>query len=169
MNAYAGTAQDYISRLSALLAALDRAQVDNAVSVIAEAWRAGRQVITLGSPVAGHPSATHATLVYEWLSGREAHDQDIIERVRVAPPVPFTSIFSRTDGIVAWPSSVQATSEMSENIAVSVASHLGLITNPAVLYIVANRLAQPDGHWRPHRPGRRLRLLHPPRTDERPT
>jgi len=123
-----------------------------------------RQVITLGSPFAGHPSATHATLVYEWLSGREAHDRDIIERVRVAPPVPFTSIFSRTDGIVAWPSSVQAPSGMSENIAVSVASHLGLITNPAVLYIVANRLAQPDGRWRPHRLARRLRLLHPPRT-----
>ena len=31
MNAYTGTAQDYISRLSAVLAALDRAQVDNAV------------------------------------------------------------------------------------------------------------------------------------------
>ena len=31
MNAYAGTAQDYISRLSAVLTALDRAQVDHAV------------------------------------------------------------------------------------------------------------------------------------------
>jgi len=122
-----------------------------------------RQVITLGSPFAGHPSATHATLVFEWLSGREAHDRDIIERVRVPPPVPFTSIFSRTDGIVAWPSSVQAPSGMSENIAVSVSSHLGLITNPVVLYIVANRLAQPDGHWKPHRPARPLRLLHPSR------
>ncbi|HTT12889.1 MAG TPA: alpha/beta hydrolase [Burkholderiaceae bacterium] len=122
-----------------------------------------RQVITLGSPFGGHPGATHATLVYEWLSGREAGDRETIERVRVAPPVPFTSIFSKTDGIVAWPSSVQPTSEMSENIAVSVASHLGLITNPVVLYIVANRLAQPEGHWRPHQPIRPLRLLHPAR------
>lgn len=128
-----------------------------------------RQVITLGSPFAGHPSATHATRVYEWLSGREAHDRDIIERVRVAPPVPFTSIFSRTDGIVAWPSSVQASNEMSENIPVSVASHLGLITNPVVLYIVANRLAQPEGRWRPHRPARPLRLLHPIRSRRKPT
>jgi pimeloyl-ACP methyl ester carboxylesterase len=123
-----------------------------------------RQVITLGSPFAGHPSATHATLVYEWLSGRAAHDREIIERVRVPPPVPFTSIFSKTDGIVAWPSSVQATNEMSENIALSFASHLGLITNPVVLYIVANRLAQPEGQWRPHQPARPLRLLRPRRT-----
>ena len=63
MNAYAGTAQDYISRLSAVLAALDRAQVDNAVSVIAEAWQAGRQVITLGN---GGSSMTALHFVNDW-------------------------------------------------------------------------------------------------------
>src|SRR4029450_13185312 len=89
---------------------------------------------------------------------------DMIEPLRVPPPVPFTSIFSKTDGIVAWPSSVQSTNAMSENIPVSVASHLGLITNPVVLYIVANRLAQPEGHWRPHQPVRPLRLFHPSRS-----
>jgi D-sedoheptulose 7-phosphate isomerase len=63
MNAYAGTAQDYISRLSAVLTALDRAQVDNAVNVIAEAWRAGRQVITLGN---GGSSMTALHFVNDW-------------------------------------------------------------------------------------------------------
>jgi len=63
MNAYAGTAQDYISRLSAVLAAVDRAQVDNAVNVIAEAWRAGRQVITLGN---GGSSMTALHFVNDW-------------------------------------------------------------------------------------------------------
>ena len=63
MNAYAGTAQDYISRLSAVLAALDRAQVDNAVNVIAEAWRAGRQVITLGN---GGSSMRALHFVNDW-------------------------------------------------------------------------------------------------------
>ncbi len=63
MNAYAGTAQDYISRLSAVLAALDRAQVDNAVNIIAEAWRAGRQVITLGN---GGSSMTALHFVNDW-------------------------------------------------------------------------------------------------------
>ena len=63
MNAYAGTTQDYISRLSAVLATLDRAQVDNAVNVIAEAWRAGRQVITLGN---GGSSMTALHFVNDW-------------------------------------------------------------------------------------------------------
>ena len=63
MNAYAGTTQDYISRLSAVLAAIDRAQVDNAVNVIAEAWRAGRQVITLGN---GGSSMTALHFVNDW-------------------------------------------------------------------------------------------------------
>ena len=63
MNAYAGTTQDYISRLSAVLTALDRAQVDNAVNVIAEAWRAGRQVITLGN---GGSSMTALHFVNDW-------------------------------------------------------------------------------------------------------
>ena len=63
MNAYAGTTQDYISRLSAVLAALDRAQIDNAVNVIAEAWRAGRQVITLGN---GGSSMTALHFVNDW-------------------------------------------------------------------------------------------------------
>ena len=63
MNAYAGTAQDYISRLSTVLEALNRAQVDNAVNVIAEAWRAGRQVITLGN---GGSSMTALHFVNDW-------------------------------------------------------------------------------------------------------
>ena len=63
MNAYVGTAQDYISRLSTVLAALDRAQVDNAVNVIAEAWRAGRQVITLGN---GGSSMTALHFINDW-------------------------------------------------------------------------------------------------------
>ncbi len=117
-----------------------------------------RQVVTLGSPFGGHPTATHATTVYELMSGHKATDIETIRRVRVRPPVPFTSIFSKTDGVVAWPSSVQSTTtEQCENIAVSIASHLGLIANPAVLYIVANRLAQPEGHWRPYRT---TRLAH---------
>lgn len=118
-----------------------------------------RQVVTLGSPFAGHPTATHATGVYELVSGQKVTDAATIKRVRVRPSVPVTSIFSKTDGVVAWPSSVQSTTERSENIAVSIASHIGLIANPVVLYIVANRLAQADGHWRPYRTTRLARMF----------
>ena len=37
---------------------------------------------------------------------------------------------------------------MSENIEV-VSSHIGMAVHPAVLYAVAERLAQPEGGWQP--------------------
>ncbi|MGQ2924213.1 lipase family alpha/beta hydrolase [Variovorax sp.] len=62
--------------------------------------------------------------------------------------VPTTSIFSRTDGIVSWRSSMQSReAATSENIEVH-ASHLGLGSHPSVLYAIANRLAQGPGEWR---------------------
>jgi hypothetical protein len=42
---------------------------------------------------------------------------------------------------------------LAENIVVE-SSHLGLGAHPAALYAVADRLAQPEGHWEPfHRDG----------------
>ena len=63
-------------------------------------------------------------------------------------PVPSTSIWSRSDGIVCWRSSEQPAGPAAENIEV-VASHVGLGAHPAVLYAVADRLAQPEGGWKP--------------------
>jgi len=61
--------------------------------------------------------------------------------------VPTTSIFSRTDGVVAWRSSLREREDAtSENIEVH-ASHLGLCSHPSVLYAIANRLAQAPGVW----------------------
>ena len=67
---------------------------------------------------------------------------------RPTPPVPTTSIFSRSDGVVAWRCSVEAPGPQSENIEV-IASHLGLGAHPAVLYALADRLGQPEGQWKP--------------------
>jgi D-sedoheptulose 7-phosphate isomerase len=63
MNPYAGTADDYLSRLSGLIAALDRKQVDDAVKVIADTWGAGRQIITLGN---GGSSLTALHFINDW-------------------------------------------------------------------------------------------------------
>lgn len=63
MNPYAGTAQTYFSKLMRLLEALDRAQVDDAVKVIADAWQAGRQIITLGN---GGSSLTALHFINDW-------------------------------------------------------------------------------------------------------
>lgn len=107
-----------------------------------------RQVITLGSPFAGHPHATHAWRVFEYLSGHSASDPNLLDRLREAPPVPTTSMYSKTDGVVAWQCSVQAPGQQTENVEVW-ASHLGLGVNPLALYVLADRLAQREGKWKP--------------------
>jgi D-sedoheptulose 7-phosphate isomerase len=63
MNPYTGAAQHYLSKLSALLQAFDRAQVDDAVKVIADAWQSGRQIITLGN---GGSAMTALHFINDW-------------------------------------------------------------------------------------------------------
>jgi pimeloyl-ACP methyl ester carboxylesterase len=104
-----------------------------------------RCVITLGTPFRGSPRATNAWRVYEWASG-ETVDTVNREEIERSPPVPTTSIFSRTDGVVAWQCSVEREARQVENIEVE-ASHIGLGVHPAVLYAIADRLAQPEGAW----------------------
>ena len=107
-----------------------------------------RSVITLGSPVSGHPKASNAWRVYEFTSGRSSDDPRRWKQVTQAPRVPTTSIYSRSDGIVAWQTSVQATRANTESIEV-ISSHVGMAVHPVVLFAVADRLAQPEGQWRP--------------------
>ena len=82
------------------------------------------------------------------MSGEQVDNRRDWEEIKRAPPVPTTSIYSRTDGIVAWQCSVQEAAPQTENIEVE-ASHVGLGVNPAVLYAIADRLAQPEGQWQP--------------------
>ena len=63
--------------------------------------------------------------------------------------VPSTSIYSRTDGIVPWRACVQPEDERSENIEV-VGSHCGLGWNTDVYRVLADRLRQKHGEWRPY-------------------
>ena len=109
-----------------------------------------RSVITLGSPFAAGPKATNAWRVYEMASGRRADEEDsrFGGSLSSAPPVPTTAIFSRTDGICAWQGCMEKTSAQSESIEVE-SSHCGMGHHPAVVYAVADRLAQPEGKWTP--------------------
>ncbi len=110
-------------------------------------------VITIGSPFTGHPRETNAWRLYELSSGHKIDPHDLHEPLRHAPPVPTTSIFSRTDGIVSWHCCYESRGELAENIVIE-ASHLGLGAHPATLFAVADRLAQPEGRWEPfHRDG----------------
>ena len=106
-----------------------------------------RCVITLGTPLTADPDATNASSLYRLLNSDPA-DERAWDDLRIPPPLPTTSIYSRSDGIVAWQSSVQACGAAAENIEVE-ASHIGLAVNPAALYALADRLSQPEGTWKP--------------------
>jgi pimeloyl-ACP methyl ester carboxylesterase len=159
----------------AMLAQLDRLHASSARKVSLVGWSLGglyarmlarerpdavRGIVMLGSPIGGQPRATRAWRLYEMTSGRRADDAVVWSRASKTSPVPTTSIWSRSDGIVAWRNSVQPPSALAENIAVY-GSHLGLGVNAAVLYAVADRLAQPEGQWRPFEPPAALRAVYP--------
>ena len=84
-----------------------------------------RQVITLGSP-------------FRMISDTRSS----------ALGMPSTAVYSRTDGIAPWRSCCDGSGPHHEAVEV-VGSHCGLGHHPAVLHLVANRLAQPRGTWAP--------------------
>lgn len=106
-----------------------------------------RCVVTLGTPFAGHPRATNAWRFYEFVSGHDTHDPELTANLRVPPSCPTTSIYSKTDGVVAWQCSLNDEAPHTENIEVH-ASHIGMGLNPLALYAVADRLAQDPARWR---------------------
>lgn len=123
-----------------------------------------RQVITLGSPFNGHPKMTNAWRIYELTSGTKIDSGPDYKALAVPPPVPFTSIYSRSDGIVNWRLSVERAGAQAESIAVF-ASHFGLGMNPAVLYLIAERLAQKEGEWQPFSPNSVEKILFSPHAE----
>jgi pimeloyl-ACP methyl ester carboxylesterase len=108
-----------------------------------------RSVVTLGSPFANDVRATNATRLYEALSGEGVEDNpELRAAISGDLPVPVTSIYSRSDGIVNWRTCLLRPSDTAENIEVHLASHVGLGVNPAALWAVADRLAQAEGEFK---------------------
>jgi pimeloyl-ACP methyl ester carboxylesterase len=110
-----------------------------------------RSVVTLGTPFSGSHTSTNAWRLYELTSGRDLRLELAKFDLKAAPPVPTTSIYSRSDGVVAWQTSIQAPcrkNAFTENVEVF-ASHLGLGLNPSAWWALADRLAQPEGQWSP--------------------
>jgi pimeloyl-ACP methyl ester carboxylesterase len=117
-----------------------------------------RSVITLGSPFSRSPDASNVHRFYELLTGEGPSAEERAARTlfphefdRIADDLqmPSTSIFSKLDGIVDWRASVLRPNERTENIEVIGASHIGLGVNPAVLWAIADRLAQREGEFAP--------------------
>jgi len=120
--------------------------------------RSGRKVSLVGWSLGGIYARAEGQPEEVWkaieiASGMKIDDPALLERVSEVPPVPTTSIYSRSDGVVSWQCSVQKRARYAENIEVT-ASHIGLGLHPVAWYAVADRLAQPEGKWRPfHREG----------------
>lgn len=109
-----------------------------------------RQVISLGSPLAG-PQATTIQPLFRLLNpGQPAASHD--PKRYQPPPVPCCALYTRQDGIVAWQSACEPQTGDTQNIEVC-GSHLGLGFNPAVWYALCHRLspdtAQQPFSWRP--------------------
>ena len=123
-----------------------------------------RTVVTLGSPFRLRDGdRSSAERLYRGVAprrdpfpGRQLHEHD-----RERLPVPTTSIYTRTDGVVRWHACIDETGAMSENIEVR-GTHAGLGLNAAALLAVADRLAQPEGRWRPFVAPLPARHLFPP-------
>jgi pimeloyl-ACP methyl ester carboxylesterase len=114
-----------------------------------------RVVITMGTPFRDI-SATHAArLIPIRPGGRPLREAEALHAALRRPlSVPTTSIYSRTDGIVHWQSCLEESGVERENVEVR-CSHTGMGFHPSVLEVVADRLGQPEGTWRPyHRKGK---------------
>jgi pimeloyl-ACP methyl ester carboxylesterase len=108
-----------------------------------------RQVICLGSPFVGDPNAVNPLVLR--LHNRIAGEPPPVQQPPPRLRVPFTAIYSRSDGIVSPSDCTDAAGGDTENIEVF-SSHCGLVSHPAVFYALADRLAQPAGYWRQFEP-----------------
>jgi pimeloyl-ACP methyl ester carboxylesterase len=168
-----GPTQEVVDELPRLLERL-HAQHGSTVSIVGQslggiyarrlALRAPsqvRSVISLGSPfAASRPDpGTPAARVFDRYRSQHSTRRLSTSRTPLRRPLPVssTSIYSRWDGVVDWRACLQETGPRSENVAVR-ASHLGMGLDPAVLWVVADRLAQPADAWRPFRRPTRLGL-----------
>ena len=126
--------------------------------------RTTRQVITLGSPFqTTGPGDSNAGAAFAALRRRHAGnivDGRLPSWAREPLEVPTTSIYTRADGVVAWQQCLNRELPQAENVEVH-GSHCGLGHNLAAIYVIADRLAQPDGTWEPFKAPPVLRPIFP--------
>ncbi len=128
-----------------------------------------RQVITLGSPFRFRSGDRgFGSRLYDAIGPRrDPLAGRLAEEKRPPLPVPSTSIYTRTDGVVRWHACLDAAGPRRENIEVY-GTHTGLAVNVAALVAITDRLAQPAGEWEPFRPPLPLRHLFPRPASWRP-
>jgi len=118
-----------------------------------------RTVIAMGSPLRldpDRPPPPAVVALYTALAhpmSPIAHQARSRSRaMRLAPPVPSTCIYSRHDGIVRPDQATMDGDPAShENVRVP-GSHLGMGVNSLAMWVIADRLAERENHWRPFVP-----------------
>lgn len=121
-----------------------------------------RQIVTLGSPLAGSPEATTVFRILRHTSAEEITNEvmDVMNEVSTPlPDVRCICIYSDSDGIVSPEIARDLVSPNVENIRVS-SSHFGMGVNPVILFIIADRLAQTEEDWKPFKIYSLERLLN---------
>jgi len=121
-----------------------------------------RTIITLGSPVSVDIGVNQSPSVLKALYRLVAHRQGtsahlmqprakaIRERRRLA--VPTSCLYSLSDGVVPpQEATIEGDPAMHENIQVP-GSHCGMGFNGIILSVVADRLSQVEGDWKPFEP-----------------
>lgn len=136
-----------------------------------------RNVVTLGSPLSIDAAGSAVPPLLRALYRLVAHPLAAVAhsmqpraktlRERVPLPMPVSCLYSLSDGIVPpQEATIDGDSSRHENLRVA-GSHIGLGFNPLVLWIVADRLAQPEGQWQPFAPTGPAGFLHRLLTHER--
>ncbi len=123
-----------------------------------------RQVISLGSPINMQSHQTNIGQIQKVFARFFLEPPRRFDLDRV--PVPSTTVWTRTDGVVPGLACRQTIRREAEVVEVR-GSHIGLGANGAVFYLVADRLALPRGDWHPFDPPDRLRRLYPTIENER--
>ena len=119
------------------------------------------QVITLGSPFGKGQSRGTASSKLYWNLNENVAAAKRTEPLDIAPPVPVTSVFTRSDCVIEWRTALQHDGhQRCENIEVY-GSHCGLTLNASVWYLLLDRLAQNADDWRPFDNTRWRRAVYP--------
>ena len=103
------------------------------------------EVITLGTPVVGGPKYTAIGSLYALQKGADMDwiDQEVHERNKLGLNQPVTSIYSKSDGIVAWQASVDVYNPQARNIAIET-THFGIGVSPVAWRLIADILAEDE-------------------------
>jgi pimeloyl-ACP methyl ester carboxylesterase len=120
-----------------------------------------RTVVTMATPVRSEvQQSSNAPALFDALRAVHVPGHPILDGGHPLP-VPVTAIHTRSDGIVNWRTCLVEEAPNAENLRVR-SSHIGLGHNPAVVYVIADRLAQPEGEWKPlHVPIPYQRIITP--------